>query len=499
MAKPPPMGHNGGFTFDSRSDIPSDVPRMFFFKFGIQDVLDDILRMPKEERGVYLTALIVMYKEMEGLPADDKMAAMSLGLDVREWRHIKPKLIARGVLYERPSGRISNRRFEAEISAYVMEYKNRREAAIERERKRKEGGKLSPRSARDRADIAERSPTYRADVAEMSATFPAGTGDDFSKKNNKNNGSPTTREARDEHEGSARARDLLVTSYESEIEVPTNKPTNRAPCALEAGPSKEKALDPRIATAIKILATLFGSETDPDHDKGYAVAMLWSQAFPAGDVLDGVMDFEARKRDRTEHRPTSEHLIGQYIRQSQRSRLGRGEAAEKVDPTPAIKVEPGPLGEGMALAPDGRIVMAPEVRAQWVNDFGGDERALDLTLMEAAAHLRSNGGESPAVQILGRLGRAVRKRREALPKRPPKLPTSATEAVIKQTRARAWVETTEPGRKKAREVGRAAAEKYFEDHLAGEKMTPDGYTVAEIRRRDEEAYEKLRRDMGIPS
>ena len=196
MNKPPPMGHNGGFAFDARSDIPKDVPRLFFFKCAIQDVLDDILKMPKDERGVYMTALLVMYKEMEGLPADDKMAAMSLGLDVREWRHIKPKLIARGVLYERQSGRISNHRFEAEISAYVTEFKNRREAAIEREQKKRETVKIAERSPRDRADIAERSPGCRADVADFPRRYRRGFFRKTQQKQRTASHKPSTRRAR---------------------------------------------------------------------------------------------------------------------------------------------------------------------------------------------------------------------------------------------------------------------------------------------------------------
>lgn len=234
MSKPPPMGHNG-FSFDTRADLPPDLPRLFFFKLGIQDALDDVLKMPVDERGVYLTALMVMYKEMQGLPADDKMAAMSLALDVRQYRHIKAKLIARGVLYEKPSGRVSNRRFDAEICAYVVEFKNRREAALEREQRKRDAAQSAQRSPRHRRDIAETSDRSRPDLSPISPRSPVDVGVDFSKNHNENNGPPTTRQNSCDHEAPLRAR--VTTNYESIVR------------------SKEGAATPESRAAPEVLLT----------------------------------------------------------------------------------------------------------------------------------------------------------------------------------------------------------------------------------------------------
>lgn len=414
MNKPPPMGHNGGFAFDTRSDIPKDVPRLFFFKCAIQDVLDDILKMPKDERGVYMTALLVMYKEMEGLPADDKMAAMSLGLDVREWRHIKPKLIARGVLYQRQSGRISNHRFEAEISAYVTEFRNRREAAIDREQKKREAVKIAERSPRDRREIGSTSPRDRRDVEPMSPTFPVGIGEDFSKKLNENNVSTTTSGARGEHEATLRARDLLPTSYESEIEKKeehTNKHGSHHGARVGANEigSDERGLDPNEAHAVHLLARLFGSETDPDADRAMAVVVRWSASHGSRDVLDAALDFVARKSDRTEHRQISERLFGDYVRQASVNRASRAETSIVPVAKPERQTVPvGPMGPGMEMADGGRIVLVNGMRNEWLERFGGDGNALDLALIETSGRLTPNSPMPLDVQVNGMLARICR-------------------------------------------------------------------------------------------
>jgi uncharacterized protein YdaU (DUF1376 family) len=405
MAKPPPMGHNG-FTFDSRADIPRDVARLHFFKCSIQDVLDDILRMPKEERGVYMTALLVMYKEMEGLPADDKMAAMSLGLDVREWRHMKPKLIARGLLYERPSGRISNRRFEAEICEYVTMFKNRQQAATEREMKKRS----EARSPGDRREIADRSPTDRRDLAPMSAAIPAQTDEDFSEKLNKNNGATTTREPQAEHKAPTRAR-VLELELELEREGRTTnqsiKEDSRARCATpdEVGPD-EGSISPKVAMAARLIARLIGSDLHPDHDRGLRLAQQWAIATSVDDVLDGVMDLDARRRDRSEPRMVTDRIVGQYVRQAERNRLAR--PAAPVERPPPAKIQPGPVCDGIEISESGRIIASNGVKAQWLDDFGGDEKMLTVALDEVAADLKPNSPTSIEMQIRGRVARIRR-------------------------------------------------------------------------------------------
>lgn len=66
----------------------------------------------------------------------------------------------------------------------------------------------------------------------------------------------------------------------------------------------------------------------------------------------------------------------------------------------------------------------------------------------------------------------------------------AKPAAVPIDRSVHWLENTEPGRAKVREIGRDEAAKYFAANLANQTLTPDGYTVAEIERRDEEAYKR---------
>lgn len=138
------IGHNGAPTYETRGDLPDDLPPLDWFKCNAKEFLDDLLRLPLDERGFFASAVMVLYAEMETLPADDRMAAHRLAMDVRSYRAFLRKMLERKsttsqrpLLYRRPSGRISNHRYDAEITAYVEIVKKRRDAAAEREEKRK--------------------------------------------------------------------------------------------------------------------------------------------------------------------------------------------------------------------------------------------------------------------------------------------------------------------------------------------------------------------------
>lgn len=138
------LGHNGAPTYETRGDLPNDLPPLEWFKCNAKEFLDDLLRLPLDERGFFASAVMVMYAEMETLPADDRMAAHRLAMDVRSYRAMIRKLMERRsttsqrpLLYKRPSGRVSNHRYDAEITAYVESVKKRREAASDREAKRR--------------------------------------------------------------------------------------------------------------------------------------------------------------------------------------------------------------------------------------------------------------------------------------------------------------------------------------------------------------------------
>lgn len=231
MSNAPPVGHNGYFSFEQRSDLPPDLPKLHYFKCYHQDLLDDLLKMPLEERGFYITALLTMYKEMEALPADDKMASLTMGgaMDIRQYRRMKQKLIERGLMYIRPSGRVSNRRFEAEICEYVTEFKNRREAAIEREAKKR----LAPVAERSFGglppEVRQKSGRSPGEVREKSPGSPAEVHGDFSKNINKNNEATTTRHTTSgpqaDHETPPRARVTIVRLSSSIGESESNPQT----------------------------------------------------------------------------------------------------------------------------------------------------------------------------------------------------------------------------------------------------------------------------------
>lgn len=151
MASPPPVGHNGAPTYETRSDLPDDILPLDWFKCKPKDALDDMMKLPLDERGFYASAWLAMYADMEMLPADDRMAAHRLAMDVRSYRAYLNKLLEKRsetsglpLLYRRPSGRISNHRYEKEITEYVEGAKKRREVAVEREARRKAAKQAAP-------------------------------------------------------------------------------------------------------------------------------------------------------------------------------------------------------------------------------------------------------------------------------------------------------------------------------------------------------------------
>jgi uncharacterized protein YdaU (DUF1376 family) len=128
--------HNGGPPIRDDDDI-----KLQFIQFNIRDILETMRTMPLIERGYYMTALFVMYERMGTLPADDKKAAMALGIDIRQHRHLKPKMIETGMFRETPDG-VTNDRVIAEITAAVRKISAardaKREAALAREAKKRE-------------------------------------------------------------------------------------------------------------------------------------------------------------------------------------------------------------------------------------------------------------------------------------------------------------------------------------------------------------------------
>lgn len=115
------------WTFETRGDLPPDLPKMHFFQCDTHALYTALLRMPLDHRGFYMTALLAMYDRMEPLPADDREGMIATGVtDIRIYRRLKDALInAERCLVQKPSGRISNARFEEEIEKYVQKFHNR--------------------------------------------------------------------------------------------------------------------------------------------------------------------------------------------------------------------------------------------------------------------------------------------------------------------------------------------------------------------------------------
>jgi hypothetical protein len=182
------IGHNGPPVFESAADI-KDVPNMHFVKIDIEALLKALVEMPLDVGGFYVRALLTMYKYMEGLPADDNLARLRLGIDIRTYRRLKAILLGHpGCFTVKPSGRISNSRFEEEVTAYVVEYRNRQEAAYAREAKKREGTETRPISTGDPAGNRPISGGSPVVSLSSSRTHPG----DLSRKHNEINMGDTT-------------------------------------------------------------------------------------------------------------------------------------------------------------------------------------------------------------------------------------------------------------------------------------------------------------------
>ena len=209
---PHPFDHNQFVAIESRDDLPPGLPAMHFFKLDIEALHKAIMKMPLELGGFYVRALLAMYREMSPLPADDQQARAMLGVDVRTYKRLKKDLLAiPGCLIEKPSGRISNNRFEEEITAYVTEYRNRQRAARAREEKKRAAENIQ---TAEPANFQPTSGELPADLRPISGELPSDLESDLSEKDNEiNGGCPTTQPQQDHNSGTTddlRARVLEV-------------------------------------------------------------------------------------------------------------------------------------------------------------------------------------------------------------------------------------------------------------------------------------------------
>lgn len=209
------IGHNSQSSgIDTVADLPEGMPKMHFFRCDIAALRKAIIDKPLDIRGAYISVLIAMYEHMEPLPADDAQARLRTGItDARLYRRIKADLIRLGLVFERPSGRISNTRFEEEITAYITEFNNRRKAARDREERQRLDRQ---KKAIEHLSKPQLSSSYGLAKPQLSSSYALANGqlpDSEAKKSNKNNDRNTRAVAEVDHNGGdtrARTRDIVI-------------------------------------------------------------------------------------------------------------------------------------------------------------------------------------------------------------------------------------------------------------------------------------------------
>lgn len=261
------IGHNGPPVFECAEDI-EDVPNMYYVKFDIEALWKVLEQLPLDVGGLYMRMLLAMYRGMEALPGDDREALIRLGrVDIRTYRRVKEILLAHPHgLKVTPSGRISNSRFEQEVSAYVIEYRNRRDAAKAREERKRQAEGDGKIGGTEPEMSAKRSGNHLGDVG---ATLPNRPAERNEKTNNINGGHTTTLPEADQNQ--RHNYKLGTNSYHKEVVCLAPDEGSVAhhaglPRLLDAEPAKKarKPREPRQRTTLDPLWRLsarLGEET----------------------------------------------------------------------------------------------------------------------------------------------------------------------------------------------------------------------------------------------
>jgi uncharacterized protein YdaU (DUF1376 family) len=159
------MLDNGGPPLDDAA------PKLRWIKLNIAEFLEGIDELTYEQRGFYITALLKMYARHNGIPADDREGAHTMGCNPRTFRLHKASLLESGKFYV-SDGMLRNKRFDYELGEFTRQAKKRREAAIKRERERREAitaYTTEKRSAPIRAEFEPNSSPIRAEFTPNSA------------------------------------------------------------------------------------------------------------------------------------------------------------------------------------------------------------------------------------------------------------------------------------------------------------------------------------------
>jgi hypothetical protein len=157
------IGDNGG---PPLADDENDPPKLRWVKVNIAEALEGMEDLTMEERGFCWTGWLKMYARMGGLPADEHVGARIMGCDIRLYRRLCRALVGEGAKFYVEDGLIKNSRVEREIAAFCREHKKRRDAALEREAKRR----LQMRSGELPGDFSQ---TSRGLLPQVSNMFTA--------------------------------------------------------------------------------------------------------------------------------------------------------------------------------------------------------------------------------------------------------------------------------------------------------------------------------------
>lgn len=150
--------------------------KLRWVKVNITEILEGIEELSWEQRGYYLTALFKMYARMGGLPADKYEGAKAMRCDVRFFQRLRDQIVATGKFYVE-DGLLKNSRVEREIAEYVREHKKRRDAALEREQRRRE----AEAGAQANAELHSTSGRLPGDFRETSGRSPGEVSDTSSR------------------------------------------------------------------------------------------------------------------------------------------------------------------------------------------------------------------------------------------------------------------------------------------------------------------------------
>jgi uncharacterized protein YdaU (DUF1376 family) len=320
------IGGNGGPPLDDR-DI-----KLQFIQFNLRDILETIRTMPLAERGYYLTALFVMYERGGMLPDDDKIASMSMGIDVRQYRHMKPKMIETGRFRETAFG-LTNDRAQAEIAIATRKIRAAQDAGragvLAREaKKREERSRIADairsnsdeQASKDRREIEERSPRDRREIDERSTRSVGDTPEDFSEKPNKINGA---------HEASLKLIDIDIDKDKERERKRTHAPI---PDAEDLGSgvfaNGLTVAHKRFSISLKALeAKIFGAYPDAKQAaeiarrEAIAHALQWAGEIDAGripdvvrngnlvNVISGSIMGQKNRRDAAAAKPSPKQII----------------------------------------------------------------------------------------------------------------------------------------------------------------------------------------------